>query len=66
MGPAKVKARADQKVPLKPNTERPSVRRCRRRSNNERDPGGPQSLAGPTALLDSAGRSGLLRCASLP
>src|SRR3954451_6798223 len=28
------------------------------------DPGGPQSLAGPTALLDSAGRSGLLRCAS--
>src|SRR3954463_3987193 len=27
------------------------------------DPGGPQSLAGPTALLDSAGRSGLLRFA---
>ena len=27
-------------------------------------PGGPQSLAGPTALLDSAGRSGLLRFAT--
>src|SRR4051794_29112603 len=35
-----------------------------RGSSGASDPGGPQSLAGPTALLDSAGRSGLLRCAS--
>ena len=28
------------------------------------DSGGPQSLAGPPALLVSAGRSGLLRCAT--
>src|SRR5215207_7674831 len=33
-------------------------------SSGAPDPGGPQSLAGPPALLDSAGRSGLLRCAS--
>src|SRR4051812_3875143 len=35
-----------------------------RGSSGASDPGGPQSLAGPTALLDSAGRSGLLRFAS--
>src|SRR3954464_15582436 len=33
-------------------------------SSGAPDPGGPQSLAGPTALLDSAGRSDLLRFAS--
>src|SRR3954467_11890342 len=33
-------------------------------SSGAPDPGGPQSLAGPPALSDSAGRSGLLRCAS--
>src|SRR3954447_2985630 len=35
-----------------------------RGSSGAPDPGGPQALAGPPALLDSAGRSGLLRCAS--
>src|SRR3954452_20605839 len=32
--------------------------------DHEQPHDGPQSLAGPTALLDSAGRSGLLRCPS--
>src|SRR4051794_25477196 len=36
----------------------------RARSSGAPDPRGPQSLAAPTALLDSAGRSGLLRCAT--
>src|SRR3954463_7434901 len=37
---------------------------ARARSSGAPDPGGPQALAGPTALWDSAGRSDLLRCAS--
>ena len=42
----------------------PAQHPASRGSSDAPDPGGPQALAGPTALLDSAGRSGLLRCAS--
>src|SRR3954449_248337 len=48
-----------------PAVERtPAQHPVSRGSSGAPAPGGPQSLAGPTALLDSAGRSDLLRFAS--
>src|SRR3954451_11150645 len=46
--------------PLSSLSEDQDPGRPRARSRGAPDPGGPQSLAGPPALLDSAGRSGLL------
>src|SRR5689334_9885187 len=54
--------RAREPTPAAERT--PAQHPVRRGLSGPPDSGGPQSLAGPTALLDSAGRSGLLRCAS--